>query len=130
MSYLFISWACSFLLLFCFCIAWLVLKWNSVVVTYGRVLSVDWITKWVLFRKLVRFCFACFQSKVGAEQTSTVKLPIKVKVVPTPPRNKRILWDQYHNLCYPPGYFPRDNLRMKNDPLDWYVYTVLIIIYG
>ncbi|KAG8143904.1 hypothetical protein E2320_001045 [Naja naja] len=65
------------------------------------------------------FDFVCFQSKVGAEQTSTVKLPIKVKIVPTPPRNKRILWDQYHNLCYPPGYFPRDNLRMKNDPLDW-----------
>lgn len=34
--------------------------------------------------------------------------------------SKRILWDQYHNLRYPPGYFPRDNLRMKNDPLDWY----------
>nr|CAD7458320.1 unnamed protein product [Timema tahoe] len=32
---------------------------------------------------------------------------------------KRILWDQYHNLRYPPGYFPRDNLLMKNDPLDW-----------
>ncbi|KAK7498137.1 hypothetical protein BaRGS_00010725, partial [Batillaria attramentaria] len=46
---------------------------------------------------------------------STVTLPIRVKIVPT----KRILWDQYHNLRYPPGYFPRDNLRMKNDPLDW-----------
>ncbi|KAE8295892.1 Membrane-bound transcription factor site-1 protease [Larimichthys crocea] len=33
--------------------------------------------------------------------------------------SKRVLWDQYHNLRYPPGYFPRDNLRMKNDPLDW-----------
>ncbi|GFR87120.1 membrane-bound transcription factor site-1 protease, partial [Elysia marginata] len=32
---------------------------------------------------------------------------------------RRVLWDQYHNLRYPPGYFPRDNLRMKNDPLDW-----------
>ena len=21
---------------------------------------------------------------------------------------------------YPPGYFPRDNLRMKSDPLDWH----------
>ncbi|XP_067651684.1 membrane-bound transcription factor site-1 protease-like isoform X1 [Haliotis asinina] len=50
---------------------------------------------------------------------STVKLPIRVKIIPTPPRSKRILWDQYHNLRYPPGYFPRDNLRMKNDPLDW-----------
>lgn len=50
---------------------------------------------------------------------STVNLPVKVRVVATPPRSKRILWDQYHNLRYPPGYFPRDNLRMKNDPLDW-----------
>ncbi|CAL1268054.1 unnamed protein product [Larinioides sclopetarius] len=50
---------------------------------------------------------------------SHVKLPLKVKIIPTPPRSKRILWDQYHNLRYPPGYFPRDNLRMKNDPLDW-----------
>lgn len=33
--------------------------------------------------------------------------------------SKRILWDQYHNLRYPPGYFPRDDLRAKNDPLDW-----------
>ena len=63
--------------------------------------------------------FYFFQSKNGAEQTSTVKLPIKVKIIPAPPRSKRILWDQYHNLRYPPGYFPRDNLRMKNDPLDW-----------
>ncbi|XP_032675989.1 membrane-bound transcription factor site-1 protease [Odontomachus brunneus] len=50
---------------------------------------------------------------------STIKLPLKAKVIPTPPRHKRILWDQYHNLRYPPGYFPRDDLRVKNDPLDW-----------
>ncbi|CAH1170188.1 unnamed protein product [Phaedon cochleariae] len=50
---------------------------------------------------------------------STVDLPIRAKIIPTPPRNKRILWDQYHNLRYPPGYFPRDNLKVKNDPLDW-----------
>ncbi|KAK9888441.1 hypothetical protein WA026_000689 [Henosepilachna vigintioctopunctata] len=50
---------------------------------------------------------------------STVTLPIKAKIIPTPPKNKRILWDQYHNLRYPPGYFPRDNLKVKNDPLDW-----------
>nr|XP_006817410.1 PREDICTED: membrane-bound transcription factor site-1 protease [Saccoglossus kowalevskii] len=50
---------------------------------------------------------------------SLLKLSIKVKVIPTPARSRRILWDQYHNLRYPPGYFPRDNLRMKNDPLDW-----------
>lgn len=51
--------------------------------------------------------------------TSELKLPLKIKIIPTPLRNKRILWDQYHNLRYPAGYFPRDNLRMKNDPLDW-----------
>ncbi|KAK7082512.1 Membrane-bound transcription factor site-1 protease [Halocaridina rubra] len=50
---------------------------------------------------------------------SHVKLPVKAKMIPTPPRHKRILWDQFHNLRYPPGYFPRDNLRMTNDPLDW-----------
>lgn len=69
------------------------------------------------------------QSEVGSELTSTVKLPIKVKIVPTPPRSKRVLWDQYHNLRYPPGYFPRDNLRMKNDPLDWCVDIYLLFFY-
>lgn len=53
------------------------------------------------------------------EETAKVDLPVKVKVIPTPPRNKRLLWDQFHNLRYPPGYFPRDNLKTKGDPLDW-----------
>ena len=39
---------------------------------------------------------------------SSIKLPIRVKIIHTPPRKKRILWDQYHNLRYPPGYFPRE----------------------
>ncbi|XP_011879959.1 PREDICTED: membrane-bound transcription factor site-1 protease [Vollenhovia emeryi] len=55
----------------------------------------------------------------GKPRQSTVTLPLQAKVIPTPPRHKRILWDQYHNLRYPPGYFPRDDLRVKNDPLDW-----------
>jgi membrane-bound transcription factor site-1 protease len=50
---------------------------------------------------------------------SEIRLPVKVKVIATPSRAKRILWDQYHNLRYPSGYFPRDNLHMKKDPLDW-----------
>jgi membrane-bound transcription factor site-1 protease len=53
------------------------------------------------------------------DQVSVVKFPIRVMIAPTPPRSKRILWDQFHNLRYPSGYFPRDNLKMKNDPLDW-----------
>lgn len=39
--------------------------------------------------------------------------------MPRPPRQKRILWDQFHSLRYPPGYLPRDNLKIKSDPLDW-----------
>ncbi|XP_033149616.1 LOW QUALITY PROTEIN: membrane-bound transcription factor site-1 protease [Drosophila busckii] len=48
-----------------------------------------------------------------------VNLFLTIKIIPKPPRNKRILWDQYHNLRYPPGYIPRDNLKIKTDPLDW-----------
>lgn len=55
----------------------------------------------------------------SSPRVSNLKLPVRVKIIPTPPRSQRILWDQFHNLRYPPGYFPRDNLRMKNDPLDW-----------
>lgn len=50
---------------------------------------------------------------------SVITLHVKAAIIPTPPRQRRILWDQFHNLRYPAGYFPRDNLRMKNDPLDW-----------
>ena len=35
-------------------------------------------------------------------------------------RTRRILWDQYHNLAYPLGYFPRDDLEKDNDMLDWF----------
>ena len=48
-----------------------------------------------------------------------MKLPLRVKIIPTPPRSKRILWDQYHNLRYPSGYIPRDKLKEHTDPLDW-----------
>ena len=63
--------------------------------------------------------YRLFQADEEEPRISSIKLPIRVKIIPTPHRSKRILWDQYHNLRYPPGYFPRDNLRMKNDPLDW-----------
>lgn len=35
--------------------------------------------------------------------TSTLTLPVIIKIIPTPPRDKRLLWDQFHNLRYPPG---------------------------
>jgi hypothetical protein len=53
-------------------------------------------------------------------EVSTFDTVLKVNVVPTPPREKRVLWDQFHNLRYPAGYFPRDNLSNKGDILDWY----------
>lgn len=59
------------------------------------------------------------QTEGGEEQISTVSIPVKARIVPTPPRSKRILWDQFHNLRYPSGYFPRDNLQMTKQPLDW-----------
>lgn len=50
---------------------------------------------------------------------SVIKLPLRVSAAPTPPRAQRILFDSFHNLRYPSGYFPRDNLEVKIDTLDW-----------
>ncbi|XP_010254111.1 PREDICTED: subtilisin-like protease SBT6.1 [Nelumbo nucifera] len=51
---------------------------------------------------------------------TTCVLQLKLKVVPTPPRSNRILWDQFHSIKYPPGYIPRDSLDVRNDILDWH----------
>lgn len=58
-------------------------------------------------------------SNENEQYNGTVSFHIRVKIIPRPPRQKRILWDQYHSLRYPPGYLPRDNLKIKSDPLDW-----------
>jgi membrane-bound transcription factor site-1 protease len=50
---------------------------------------------------------------------SPLSIPLRVAVIPRPPRSRRVLWDQFHNLRYPSGYFPRDNLEVKTDTLDW-----------
>lgn len=50
---------------------------------------------------------------------SHLDLYFKAEIIPTPTRKQRILWDQFHNLRYPSGYFPRDDLKVKSDPLDW-----------
>ncbi|CAH2240190.1 jg1755, partial [Pararge aegeria aegeria] len=42
------------------------------------------------------------------------------RIIPVPVRGRRLLWDQFHSLRYPGGYFPRDDLRAKHDPLDWH----------
>ncbi|CAL5228891.1 g12106 [Coccomyxa viridis] len=51
---------------------------------------------------------------------TSVKLPITLEIIPTPPRDKRVLWDQFHSLRYPPAYIPRDSLDVRNDILDWH----------
>ncbi|XP_053954012.1 membrane-bound transcription factor site-1 protease [Anastrepha ludens] len=61
----------------------------------------------------------CLQEQQEGKVVTKINFPLKVTVIPKPPRNKRILWDQYHSLKYPPGYIPRDNLKIKSDPLDW-----------
>ena len=52
--------------------------------------------------------------------THRLSIPYSLTIIPTPIREKRILWDQYHNLAYPLGYFPRDDLEKDGDMLDWF----------
>jgi membrane-bound transcription factor site-1 protease len=54
----------------------------------------------------------------SVNQRSTVELPIRASLVPTPPRRKRLLWDQFRSRHYPPAFFPRDHSDSK-DMLDW-----------
>lgn len=56
---------------------------------------------------------------VGDSLFSVVELPIHASVDRTPPRHRRILWDMFHSLRYPPAYVPRDNLDDDKDMLDW-----------
>ncbi|XWS69891.1 hypothetical protein CRYUN_Cryun03dG0002600 [Craigia yunnanensis] len=55
-----------------------------------------------------------------AARSSTCVLQLKLNVIPTPPQSKRVLWDQFHSIKYPPGYIPRDSLDVRNDILDWH----------
>ncbi|KAI8023194.1 Subtilisin-like protease SBT6.1 [Camellia lanceoleosa] len=66
-------------------------------------------------------------------RSSTCVLHLKLKVVPTPPRSNRVLWDQFHSIKYPPGYIPRDSLDVRNDILDWHgdhLHTNFHIMYN
>eukprot|EP00050_Salpingoeca_kvevrii_P008782 m.305085 g.305085 ORF g.305085 m.305085 type:complete len:1053 (+) comp17496_c0_seq1:79-3237(+) len=55
----------------------------------------------------------------GEMLVSEVFLPVSVAVEPPPPRSRRLLWDQFHSIAYPSGYFPKDDLS-ASDPLDWH----------
>lgn len=41
-------------------------------------------------------------------------IPITATVRSTPDSRCRVLFSQYHNLLFPPGYLPRDRLEVKN----------------
>ncbi|XP_016959468.1 membrane-bound transcription factor site-1 protease [Drosophila biarmipes] len=60
-----------------------------------------------------------FKELKNETHVTEVEFPLTIKITQKPPRNKRILWDQYHSLRYPPRYIPRDDLKVKLDPLDW-----------
>eukprot|EP00756_Hemistasia_phaeocysticola_P013388 Hpha_TRINITY_DN15276_c0_g4::TRINITY_DN15276_c0_g4_i1::g.66477::m.66477/K08653/MBTPS1; membrane-bound transcription factor site-1 protease len=52
-------------------------------------------------------------------QRHKFSLRIRASVIRPPPRGKRVLWDMFHNIQYPPGYVPRDDLEVTTDILDW-----------
>ena len=56
----------------------------------------------------------------SATRSSRVEVPVRFSVAPTPPREKRVLWSQFHSVRYPPGYIPRDSLDVQADILDWH----------
>jgi membrane-bound transcription factor site-1 protease len=50
---------------------------------------------------------------------STASMQVLFEIIPTPERSKRVLWDQFHSIKYPPAYLPRDDLMNNMDILDW-----------
>ncbi|KAF5405447.1 Membrane-bound transcription factor site-1 protease [Paragonimus heterotremus] len=58
-------------------------------------------------------------NKFGVPLQTHLNLPIRVQIIPTPNRSRRVLYDQFHSIRYPSGYIPRDDLTRKNEPLDW-----------
>jgi hypothetical protein len=67
------------------------------------------------FRGVVKGRITCVVSSVdaqGVKREQALELPVAVQVVPTPRKQQRLLWDQFHSISYPSGYFPRDNLKV------------------
>uniref|UniRef100_H3HCV8 subtilisin n=1 Tax=Phytophthora ramorum TaxID=164328 RepID=H3HCV8_PHYRM len=51
-------------------------------------------------------------------QVDELLIPLTIRIIPTPPASKRILWDQFHNIPYPSAFVPRDNLENQHDLMD------------
>lgn len=54
----------------------------------------------------------------NGQRLDEVAVPVRIRVVPTPPKARRILWDQFRNIPYPSAYVPRDSLENTFDLLD------------
>jgi len=51
--------------------------------------------------------------------SSTIR--VLFNIIPTPERERRILWDQFHSLKYPnDGYVPRDSLELYDYAYEWH----------
>ena len=56
---------------------------------------------------------------IGNVQISVASADATIRVEKTPPREKRLLWDVYHDIGYPSAYVPRDDLsssRLVSNP--------------
>lgn len=57
----------------------------------------------------------------SSSRVSHLKIPLRVKIIPTPPPSRRILWDQFHSLSYPLGFYPHDIISLSDSTMtfDW-----------
>lgn len=62
-----------------------------------------------------------FQFQSSADKLIySVSFMLELKIIPPPPKSQRILWDQYHNIYYPPEYVLADHI--------YYSVNILFII--
>ncbi|EQC29222.1 hypothetical protein SDRG_13095 [Saprolegnia diclina VS20] len=55
--------------------------------------------------------------RVTLTNAGSVDLLVRIPLQPTPPKHRRILWDQFRNLQYPSAYIPKDDV-LGIDPFD------------
>ena len=60
----------------------------------------------------IKFTVTSPADGVHPARSSAVSIPVAVLVAPPPPREKRLLWDQFRSVRYPPAYMPRDALEV------------------
>ena len=58
----------------------------------------------------------------SSDDAVLTQFKILIDYIPTPPREKRVLFDQYHSLNYPEnGFISKDNIDefFDEDPYEW-----------